>query len=1034
MNRTHTLFFFLIVSLFSNLLFAVEPQKTSSEVEGREILIDRMKWFLEGHKGPDGLIPADARNRAIRQLEQNRANRKVKPSSVGGDLWVTLGPKPLFIDGNPFSGRTTAIAADPTDPNIVYIGGAQGGIWKTNDAGVTWQPLTDDQVSLATGCITIDPNDHNTIYAGTGEANLSCGIYFGAGILKSTNAGSTWSVLGSSTFSNSSVSKIIVNPADSNILWASNSAAAGGFVCAVPSSTRGVWKSTDAGSTWLQTLGTAQTGTGASTTELVIDPSDNSILYAAVYASGIWKSTDGGLDWNKLTAGLPAGGFGRGELAIDPNNASIVYAAFSDINTGSHFGNYKSTDKGATWTTLPKPAGGTCMGASLADICTYSTGPYGGQCWYDFFLSMNKDGVLWEGGMGIFRSTNGGINWTSVCPSTVHVDQHAVEFNSGGKVYVGNDGGVFSTSDNGANWAQHNSGLTLTQFYPGASVHPLRNDFAIGGTQDNGTLKYTGVPGWQEIYGGDGAFSAIDPRDPDNTWYVSYYGLAIVKTTNGGATFARATSGIDVTSAAFIAPFAMCPSNPSILIAGTDNVWRTTNGAAKWSSNSPDPIDTTAYPVQTLAFVPSDTTCRQYFAGVLSGRLYRTLDAQTWTDVTGTLPPAGVSDLAIDPFNSSIAYAGISGFGNSHLFKSTDALAVSPIWTPSDAGLPDIPVNAVLIDPIDSNIVYAGTDLGVFRSTDAGATWGEFMNGLPRLAVYDLVTNEDTILAFTHGRGVFQLVSTNPDFRLKCSPFSITSKPGATANTTCTVTSLNGFTAPVDMSCAGLPAGSTCVFGSPSVTPPADGTVTTGVDIGIPLSASVGSSSFLVNATSVSSVRSRHIALQLIPASTLFYDDFEDGSASDWSFPKGTWSVNSGDLTGTTTKKAEAFAPFGGCSSCTVLSYIRLQSSVGRLSQLGWYQDNANYVELLFSNGKVLLKQRAGSTTVLRKSASLSFAPGTDYLITLRYNAGNFELEVDGNPVFSVAAPVIPFGNVGFRVNARHGSYTVGAFREILVY
>ena len=280
------------------------------ETEGPDVLNERARWFKSRRLGPDGEIPQDARNRALAQIEENIGKGILRgdPSrNIAGDGWSPIGPAPLLDGTYTFSGRITAIAIHPTNANIAYVGGAQGGVWKTADHGATWTPLTDTQKSLAIGAIAIDPTNPNVIYAGTGEANNSCDSYFGAGILKSTDGGATWTLIAATPFANSSISRIIVNPTNSSILLAANTSGAGGFVCYGVGATVGVWRSTNSGVTWTRVLGTTQTAVTSHTHDLVIDPSNSSILYAGVYQSGIWKSTNGGVSWTHLTTGLPAG-------------------------------------------------------------------------------------------------------------------------------------------------------------------------------------------------------------------------------------------------------------------------------------------------------------------------------------------------------------------------------------------------------------------------------------------------------------------------------------------------------------------------------------------------------------------------------------------------------------------------------------------------------------------------------------------------------------------------------------------------------
>jgi photosystem II stability/assembly factor-like uncharacterized protein len=203
----------------------------------------------------------------------------------------------------------------------------------------------------------------------------------------------------------------------------------------------------------------------------------------------------------------------------------------------------------------------------------------------------------------------------------------------------------------------------------------------------------------------------------------------------------------------------MCPHDAQILVAGSNKVWRTTDGAGSWSLNSPSPLGST---MTALAFAASTGDCGTYFAADVGGGVYRTTSAgANWTDIRANLPGMAINDIAVDPANAAVVIVAFSGFGDRHVWRSTNALDPTPTWTAIDAGIPDVPVNAVLIDPTASNVLYPGTDVGIFRSTDGGASWQVFMDGHPNVAVFDLVANANTgtILSFTHGRSVFKIAT-----------------------------------------------------------------------------------------------------------------------------------------------------------------------------------------------------------------------------------------------------------------------------------
>jgi photosystem II stability/assembly factor-like uncharacterized protein len=773
----------VLILTIAGMSVTAEPQsqapREGSENEGSEeraLLRGRAQWWFERHRGPDGSIPWNARGKALAQLAANTRSGLLKvtrigaaPNAIEGDVWVPIGPRPIVDGAYSYAGRITALATVPGSPNVVYAGAAQGGVWKTTDGGINWTPLTDSQDSLAIGAIAVDPSNTNVVYAGTGEANQSCDSYYGIGLLKTTDGGTTWTNLGASTFQNTSIAKIVVHPTVPTTLWVANGSGTAGFSCYGRFGTFGVWKSTDGGASWTQVLGSAQTGDNQAVHDLLRSPTDPNILYAAVDAIGIWKTTDGGTTWAKLGGGLPTVDVGRMDIGIHPQLPSVLYAIAERITTGAQLGTYRSADAGVTWSTLPIPSG-SCHYYDFQDVCTYS-GSGGGQCWYDLTLEVQSGSSVWVAGTGIFKTTNGGTSWIDSCPQSVHVDQHAMAFGSDSRVWIGNDGGVWASSTGGTTWVNKNGNLQITQFYPGAALDPSNYEVALGGAQDNGTPRRTGTGAWDLTTFGDGAACVIDASSPDTTWYTSSQYLNINKTTNGGLSYFSAVNGLtdaNTGAAPFVGQFRACPANSNVLIAGTNNVWRTTDAAANWAPNSPDPLGGGAGLV-TLAFAPSDSTCATYAVGTNFGQVFRTSDAGvSWQNVTGILPGRALNDVAFDPANANVLYAAVSGFGGPHLYRTTNALSPSPSWSAIDAGIPDAPINAVLVDPESSNVIYAGSDLGLFKSEDGGASWTHQLNGIPKVAIYDLVADAGTraIVAFTHGRGAFRLnlVCTAPTF------------------------------------------------------------------------------------------------------------------------------------------------------------------------------------------------------------------------------------------------------------------------------
>ena len=616
----------LIVIACLELISVAQVQDTPRETqqtEGRDLERRRQEWFYGQRAYPHKHIPAGARLRALRELDRKMAAER-QASSPGYLLapsinasWSFIGPQPI---DTPYtypvvSGRVTALAVDPRNSNTVYLGAAQGGVWKTIDGGTSWTPLTDTEPSLALGSVTLDPSNPNTVYVGTGEENFSGDSYYGAGILKSTDAGATWSHIcgpfcGPFTpdSGGAQIGGLAVDPANNQILLAS-----------VQSVQDGVYRSTDAGNTWTNVL------SGNPGTAVVFDPTNGNIAYAALYANGVYKSTNGGLTWTAIngtgTNNLPLTHAGRIALAIAPSSPTTLYAGIQNATGSSLLGLFKTTDGGSNWTKL----------TSTPDYCNP-------QCWYDHVIAVQPTNanVIYAGGAAgttLVRSLDGGNTWTILQSASrggvLHADMHALAFSpDGSKLYLGNDGGAYSTTqitDTSPTFTALNSTLGISQFYPGLSIHPSNPAISIGGTQDNGTVLYNGALTWNQVTCGDGGYTAIDFAIP-STMYRACQNIDIQKSPSGGAfgTWGVGDIGIDYSDRHdFIPPLVMDPSQSNTLYFGTYRVYQTTDGASSWMVISPSLTSFSA--IATIAVAPSDSNT--VYAGTLDSEVQVTTNA-----------------------------------------------------------------------------------------------------------------------------------------------------------------------------------------------------------------------------------------------------------------------------------------------------------------------------------------------------------------------------------------------------------------------
>lgn len=742
----------------------------------------RIEWFHDQRAYPHKTIPAGVRLKALQQLNAKlaaesaarahaipgRARSEAQPRS--GSSWQEIGPQPADTFGLVNSGRVAAVAVDPTNNDIVYAGAAQGGVWKTTDGGNTWTPLTDTQASLAIGSIAIDPENHLTIYVGTGELNNSGDSYYGAGILKSTDGGSTWTQyagpFAGGANGGARIGGLAVHPTNSNVVLAA-------VGCCNSSLTSGVYRSADGGQTWTQAGNVSE-----SQAYNVIFDSTGANAYASFDGNGVYKSTNGGVTWAADNGSgsnvLPTGSnTGRVALAMDPNTNATLFADVTNNSTSGLYGLYKTTDGGTNWTRL----------SSTPDYCT-------SQCWYDNVIAVapGNSNVVFAGGAGwgsqIFQSLNGGSTWTAIPPGedgVIHPDLHALAFTPDGSIlYVGNDGGMYkitspTSATTDADLASLNAGtsvgtgLATLQFYAGPAIHPTNANIGAAGTQDNGTLEYSSSLTWSggNYPCGDGARNLYDFTNPNNVLYATCVELAIFKSTDGGASFNQVENGISASDRVnWVAPFTMDFNNAQTLYFGTDRVYQTINGATKWTAISPDLTAGAGDGDTLIAIAVSPLSSNTVYAGSSQGLVNVTTNALSgssanWTNITGSgsLPNRSITALAADPFSSTSAYvtfSGFSGFGDSlgHIFMTTNT---GSTWSDISGDLPNTPVNDIVVDPTQTGTIYVGTDVGVFYTTNSGASWATLVTGLPRVAVLGLAFQAQShiLWAATHGRSMW---------------------------------------------------------------------------------------------------------------------------------------------------------------------------------------------------------------------------------------------------------------------------------------
>jgi hypothetical protein len=683
----------------------------------------RLEYFYSQRRFPFALLPAHFRRTEV-----------IAPALSGAFLsgpntsssWTALGPAPI---NNSTVGRVTSLAVDPTTPSTIYLGAAQGGIWKTTNTGGSWVPLTDNQCSLATGAVTLDPLNSSIVYVGTGEEDFSGDSYYGCGILKSSDGGATWATLGSSIFDTPTGGAYIGRVH----IPAGQGSGASSVIYAATSF--GLYRSADAGASW------AVAPMSIYATDVITDPSNASVVYAAAYNGGIYKSTNAGASYTQLGGGLPTASIGRIALAISPSAPQTVYALIANISSGTYLGLFKSTDAGSTWTQL---------NISAVNCSTY--------CWYMTMLTVDPTNTnnIYVGGISLYASTDGGASFTSI-GNSIHADQHALVFDPTNPaiLFSGNDGGINRSTNSGGSWSSLNTNLSITQFYPGISMAPSGPNPILGGAQDNGTLMYTGSSTWNFVLGGDGGFTATNPVTPSQTFAEFQWGQGNsgpYKTGGGG--YSAANTGINQNdNALFIPPFVMDPQRPATLYFGTHSLYRTANSGGLWTVI---PAFAPSGLVAAIGLAASDTNT--HYVGTNSGELFVTTNGgASYTSSASGLPGRAITWITVHRSNPMIAYVSVSGFQAGHVFKTING---GGSWSDISGNLPDVPVNAIALLP--DGELDIGTDLGVYRSTNDGSTWAIFSGGLPNVAVLDLQYQSvsSTLVAATHGRGMWSATVT----------------------------------------------------------------------------------------------------------------------------------------------------------------------------------------------------------------------------------------------------------------------------------
>ena len=682
----------------------------------------RWEWYMEPRVYPTG-------NRINTQQVYNE--RKAFEAEYGtpstkSNGWSPMGPNDWqAIGSGPGIGRINVVAEHPTNDQIIYAGSPSGGIWKTTDAGSTWEPLNDDFPTLGVSGIAIDHSDPQTIYIATGDKDAS--DTYSIGVVKSTDGGMTWNNTGLTHNLSQYIScqELIMHPFDPNTL--------------VLATNQGLFKTIDGGVNWTQSA-------SGDFHDVEYHPTNPSIMYAST--DQMYRSNDGGDSFTQINNGLPvASNLNRIQLAVSEDEPDWVYALTGKFSDATFYGLYLSTDGGLSFQLQSDSP--NIFGVNL-------TGSDGnGQCWYDMAIDAdpNDATTILAGGVNIWKSTDAGQNWSinthrsyqlSTNIEYTHADIHDIRFFNG-NLYCGTDGGIYKTTDLGNNWNDLTPGMEISQFYR-LGLAPQTPDIVIGGTQDNGSYLLKNNS-WTHVYGADGMEAAVNPVNRD-IMFCSYQFGAMVRSVDGGTHWERIFP-VSNENGAWTTPYETIGS--SSVIIGYENVWKSTNNGDSFNS-----ISTFAGGDRIRHLDVCDNDEDIIYVSFY-GSLHKTEDGGTsWQNVTSNLPNIQVSDIQIHPTHTEIVWVTSSGFNNGEKVFVTTNGGVS--WENISGNLPNIPANTLVYQEGTDGGLYVGMDVGIYYTDSTLTNWQAFDTDLPNVIISELEIHYggDVIRAATYGRGIWE--------------------------------------------------------------------------------------------------------------------------------------------------------------------------------------------------------------------------------------------------------------------------------------
>lgn len=687
------------------------------------------------------------------------------------------------------SGRIIDFAVNPKKHSEYYVAVASGGVWKTTNAGTTYKPIFDSQKSYSIGCVTIDPNNTNVIWVGSGENNGQRSIAYGDGVYKSEDGGKSWKNMGLKTSEH--IGKIVVHPKNSDVVYV----AAQGPLWK-EGGERGLYQTTDGGKSWDAIL-TVDEHTGVN--DIVMDPRDPNVMYATTWqrrrhvwtyisggpGSGLHKTIDGGKTWTQIKKGLPSVDIGRIGLAISPANPDYVYAIVEAADGKGGF--FRSTDRGVSWTKRSSYS---------------SSGNYYQEIICDP-LDVNR---VYSMNTWAQVTDDGGKTFRRVGEKSKHVDNHALWINPNDTdhLLMGCDGGIYESFDRGANWI-FKPNLPITQFYKVVTDNDAPFYNVYGGTQDNfslgGPSRTTNTAGivnsdWYITNGGDGFESAVDPENPDIVYAQSQYGNLVRYDRKSGEIMdiqPQAGKGEPGLRWNWDAPLLISPHSNTRLYFAANKLFRSEDRGNSWKAISPDltrQIDRNKLPVMgrvwsmdavaknasttiygnIVALSESPVKENLIYVGTDDGLVQVTENAgENWRKVesfTGVPANTYVNSVLASQHDENVVYAAFNNHKNGdfkpYLLKSTDK---GQSWTSIANNLPERgSVYAIAEDHVAKDLLFVGTEFGLFFSRDGGKKWIQLKGGLPTIAIrdIDIQKRENDLVLASFGRGFYILDDYSP--------------------------------------------------------------------------------------------------------------------------------------------------------------------------------------------------------------------------------------------------------------------------------